>query len=128
MPLNRETGEPLPIGRSRPVPAAKYRELTEVRVPYLYEEGKQFKSTREGLRPMYLDAITRAADAFKREGAMLPISFPEDAILVHEYPDAGLVEFVFAREVAGKELYVRIPPYPLHPSVIGWLKATNRWS
>jgi hypothetical protein len=129
MPLNRVEPNPeAPRLKIRPVDVAKYRDLPEVKVPYTYEDGKNFKVPRQGMRPIYVDAVERAKAAFVAEGALLPIVFPEDAIRVQEYPDEGMVEFVFARSIAGEERFVRIPPYPLHPSVIGWLKATDRWS
>lgn len=134
MPLNRDLGEPSPLGhKHRVVPASKYKELDNVRVPYETTTGKQFKVPVIISRPIYEDAVCRAREAFEAEGAIfgnarVTLSFPEDAILVQEYPTEGQVEFIFVRKVADKEMFVRIPPYTLPPPVIGWLKATDRWS
>jgi hypothetical protein len=133
MPLNRETGERIPHAphlNPRPVPASKYRDLPNARVPYEYmpeaKEGK-FVTPQIISRPMYEDAVERAKAAFVKAGSFLPIWFNEDAILVQEFPEVGQVEFVFVRQVAGQEMCVRIP-YTLPPDFIGWLKATKRWS
>lgn len=134
MPLNRDKGEPHPEGlQHRVVPVAKYRDLDNIRVPYEFMDGKQFKSPKVISRPMYEDAVARAREAFEAQGAIfgnfrLELSFPEDAILVQEIPSTGQVEFIFVRRVADQEMFVRIPPYTLPPPVIGWLKATDRWS
>lgn len=134
MPLNREQGEPHPSGLShRVVPISKYRDLDNVRVPYEVMTGTQFKTPKTISRPIYEDAVARAREAFEEKGAIfgnsrLALSFPEDAILVQEYPDKAQVEFIFVRKVAGEEMFVRIPPYTLPPPVVAWLKATNRWS
>lgn len=134
MPLHRDAGEPHPEGlQHRVVPVSKYKELENLRVPYETTTGKQFKTPIIISRPIYEDAVARARDAFEEAGAIfgntrLSNSFPEDAILVQEYPSEGKVEFIFARKVAGEEMFVRIPPYTLPPDVVGWLKATNRWS
>ena len=134
MPLNREQGEPHPEGlQHRVVPISKYKELDNVRVPYEVMQGTQFKTPKTLSRPLFEDALARAREAFEEKGAIfgnsrLALSFPEDAILVQEYPSEHKVEFIFVRKVAGEEMFVRIPPYTLPPNVIGWLKATNRWS
>lgn len=134
MPLDRERGEPNPLGlKHRVVPASKYKELDNVRVPYETTTGKQFKTPVTISRPIFEDAVARAREAFEEKGAIFPnvrltISFPEDSILVQEIPETYQVEFIFVRKVADQEMFVRIPPYTLSPALIGWLKATNRWS
>lgn len=134
MSLNRALGEPHPLGfKHRVVPVSKYRDLDNVRVPYEVMQGKQFKTPKVISRPIFEDAVARAREAFEEAGAVfgnhrLRLSFPEDAILVQEYPEQHQVEFIFARSVAGEEMFVRIPPYTLPRDVIGWLKATARWA
>ena len=128
MPLDHERGEPNPLGlRHRVVPVSKYRELPHLEVEYETTTGKQFKSPVVVSRPIYEDAVERARSAFLEQGALVPIVFSEDAILVQEYPSEGMVEFIFVRRIAGEEMFVRIPPYTLPPDLIGWLKATDRW-
>lgn len=133
MPLDHERGEPNPLGlRHRVVPVSKYRELPHLEVEYETTTGKQFKVPVTRTRPIYADAVIRAREAFEAKGAIFPNvnrirSFPEDAILVQEFPEQGQVEFIFCRKVAGEEMFVRIPPYTLPPDLIGWLKATDRW-
>lgn len=128
MPLDHERGEPNPLGlRHRVVSSSKYRDLDNLRVPYEMMTGKQFKSPVVVSRSIYEDAVERARSAFLEQGALVPIVFSEDAILVQEYPSEGMVEFIFARRIAGEEMFVRIPPYTLPPDLIGWLKATDRW-
>lgn len=127
MSLNRHQGEPHPLGhKHRVVPISKYRDLDNVRVPYEIADGK-FK-TQVFSRPMFEDAVERAKEAFLERGALMPMTFDEDAILVQELPETNQVEFIFVRRIAGQEMFVRIPPYTLPPDMIGWLKATNRWS
>lgn len=130
MSLNRERGEVLAgMGPYRVVPAAKWRELPRVHHVYQEYEIPDNPCTRLEIksRPLYADALARAQAAFQEAGAMMPVVIPESAILVQEYPKTSQVVFLFAREVAGRELIVALPPYTLDHKVIGWLTTTGRW-
>lgn len=108
----------------RVAPVAKWAELTNLTVPY--QVPHPFRTIMKD-RPIFMDALESAKDAFLKAGAVLPIDIYEDDILVQEYPLSGSVVFIFRRDVGIQEKFVT-RKYDLPPSAIAWLKATNRWS
>lgn len=124
--LNMQSGETLdglgPLYRV--VPVSKWAELTNLTVPYTVPHP--FRTITK-TRPLFMDALETAKDAFLKAGAVLPIDIYEDDILVQEYPLTGSVVFVFRRFIGIEERFVP-RKYDLPPSAIAWLKATGRWS
>lgn len=124
--LNTQAGESIEgLGDNfRVVPVSKWSELTRLTVPYQTPHPFRTIITQ---RPIFMDALEHAKDAFLKAGAVLPIDIYEDQILVQEYPDLPAVAFVFQRRI-GREWQYVIRKYDLSPSSIAWLKATGRWS
>lgn len=124
--LNMQMGETLEgLGdRYRVVDVAKWAELTRLTVPY--QTPHPFR-TIIIQRPIFMDALEHAKDAFLKAGAVLPIDIYEDQILAQEYPELPAVAFVFKRRIGQEWKYV-IRKYDLSPSSVAWLKATGRWS
>lgn len=124
--LNTQTGEDIEgLGpHYRVVPVSKWAELSSLTVPY--QVPHPFRTIMKD-RPIFLDALENAKDAFIKAGAILPIDIYEDDILIQEYPLSGSVAFVFRRYIGVQEKFVT-RKYDLPPSAIAWLKATNRWS
>lgn len=108
----------------RIAPVGKWEELTGFHVPY--QVPHPFRTIVKE-RPIFLDALEKAKDAFIAAGAVLPIDISEDDILIQEYPLTGTVVFLFRRHVGIREMFVPVK-YDLPPAAIAWLKATNRWS
>lgn len=75
---------------------------------------------------LWTQASENAIRAFCTSGALLPISFSDDDILVQEYPLRNQIAFIFERRVAGKEM---IYPYvfTLSPNAVAELRNTGRW-
>jgi len=76
--------------------------------------------------PLFADAVKHAVDAFMQAGALRPIFFGADDILVQEYPDTRQVAFIFARKIAGKPYYYPFV-YDLPDDMVAQLKAVGRW-
>lgn len=76
--------------------------------------------------PMFADAAKHAAAAFAQSGALHPVFFSADDILVQEYPDTYQVAFIFARKIAGKPYFYPFV-YDLPPEMVAWLKNAGRW-
>jgi hypothetical protein len=75
---------------------------------------------------MWSEATKRAVAAFLKKGAILPISFDEQSVLIQVYPDQGRIAFVFARNVAGAQCYVPVV-IVLGPNEVAQLKMAGRW-
>ena len=124
--LNMEMGEAIEgLGPNfRVVPVSKWSELTRLQVPYQTPHPFRTIITQ---RPMFMDALEHAKDAFIKAGAVLPIDIHEDQSLVQEYPEHPAVAFIFKRRIGVEWKYV-VRKYDLSPSSVAWLKATGRWS
>lgn len=103
--LNKERGEIIgDLGRGfRIVPNEKWRDTM------LWTQAAKF-----------------AVAAFVKSGALLPIHFDDDHVLVQEYPIDSKIAFIFERKVAGKEM---LYPYvfSLSPKAIAELRVSGRW-
>lgn len=76
--------------------------------------------------PFFELACKAAADAFKGAGALTPIRFFQDDIIVQEYPQKNVLEFVFIRGVAGSEMFYRYR-FDLPPALVAELVTAGRW-
>lgn len=104
---------------------AKWKSLGNFLVPYI-DASNPWKEV-ERQRPIFDDAVAKATDWFQKNGALLPIRFPDSAIEVHLHPNTHQVVFFFKRGIGGlgkKECGV---PYMLPNDQVGWMKATGRW-
>jgi hypothetical protein len=55
--------------------------------------------------PVFDVAVKQAIDAFKEEGALFPVRFDEDDVLVQVYPKDMKLAVSFQRRIAGKVRY-----------------------
>jgi len=72
------------------------------------------------------DAALQAAEAYAQAGAILPVTFREDDILIQEYHEQRKVVFLFQRMVGGQELYYQYT-YDLPSTVVADLALTGKW-
>lgn len=72
------------------------------------------------------EAIKKAKAAFLKKGALLPIVFDEQSVLIQVYPAQGRIAFIFARKVAGAEHFLPVV-MQLDPSAVNQLKMAGRW-
>lgn len=71
-------------------------------------------------------ACERAVKAFRRKGALEPIRFRDEDIVVQEYPAEGRLAFVFQRKVRGKLLFSTIViKFP--DETVRSLRLVGRW-
>ncbi len=105
MPLNRQTGEL--IGDLGP--------------HYQIAPLDRWAST-----PLYAQAEKHAAEAFFAAGALAPLYFRDDDVLVQEYPSQRKLAFLFQRKIAGKEHFY---PYvfDLPDDMVAQLRAIGKW-
>lgn len=104
--LNHMLGEPIgKLGIGQVVPVSKWADTT-----------------------LFDFACERAEQSFVRAGAILPIEFEEQEILVQEYPAAQppAIAFLFTKKIAGKQKY-----HPcvinLTPEIVSELVTAGRW-
>ena len=69
-------------------------------------------------------AADQAANAFLKEGAILPITFDDGSVVVQQYPKK--LAFIFQRNVCGKQMFVPYV-YDLPEKLIVELKTAGRW-
>jgi len=76
--------------------------------------------------PLIEMAAQHAAEAYIKAGAMVPISFNEEDILIQEYYRDAKIAVVFQRRVRGEEM---LYPYvfDLPHDLIAELVASGRW-
>lgn len=77
--------------------------------------------------PMLDTAAKHAADKFVEAGALRPIKFMPDDVVVQEYHSIGKIIFLFQKMIAGKEWFV---PYEfsITPDVARQLAVIGMWS
>lgn len=76
--------------------------------------------------PLWSQAVKSAIGAFEKKGALHPISFDEQHVLVQEYPTQGRIAFIFARKIAGQEHFLPVV-MKLDERTIAELKMAGRW-
>ena len=122
-----EIGEGAPMGPVRLGDLRMWANLSEYKltreVPHPFRSGKFARKVK---RSIFTDAAMKAVDAFTKAGALAPIQFDEGDVKVQEYPDDGVVAFVFRRFIAGEEKFF-IESYNIR-SIIGFLRVTGRWN
>lgn len=72
------------------------------------------------------DAAQQAADVYAQAGAMIPVVFAEDDILIQEYHQQQKVVVLFQRKVRGEELYYQYT-YDLPNDLVADLALTGKW-
>jgi len=105
MPLDRVNGERIEgmNGPSIPVDARKLAEMTNLVTEYKVKAKFNYRTKK---RPIFDDAVAHAIDAFKEAGALYPVRFDEDDVLVQVHPAEKKVSVMFQRKIAGHDYYV----------------------
>jgi hypothetical protein len=70
-----------------------------------YQEKRRFGSITKH-RPIFDDAVAYAIEGFAAAGAMRPIRFSEDSVLVQVYPKERKIAIVFQRAIAVEVKFV----------------------
>ena len=119
MPLDRSNGEVLDGLKASThvtIPPRLLAELSNYRTEYQPKArpGKFISASAKKLsRSVFDDAVAKAIDAFAAKGAMRPIRFDEDDVLVQVYPGDMKVAVIFQRAIAGvvhyAPLYYELP-------------------
>lgn len=134
MPLNREHGEVLdglPDGMNAQafvvIEPRVVANLTRYQTEYEPKTTKFIRrNARKPSRPVFEDAVAFAIDAFKAKGALFPVRFDEDDVLVQAYPQELKIIITFQRDIAGLTHYVtrHYPcPAPVMQALIETIKA-----
>lgn len=76
--------------------------------------------------PLWAEATKKATAAFIKRGALIPVVFDEQSVLIQEYPTQQRIVFLFARHVAGKPFYLPVV-MALAPETISYLQMSGRW-
>ena len=105
MPLDRDNGEVLAglnAGLHVAIPPRALASLTQYRTEYVPPTAKFITaSTRKASRPVFDDAVANALAAFKAKGALSPVRFDEDDVLVQAYPKDLKLAVIVQRSIAG---------------------------
>ena len=106
MPLDRTNGEVIDgfYGSVHVVISARaLAEMSNVQTEYMVKSKFRTVAKR---RPIFDDAVAHAIAAYAEAGALRPIRFNDDDVLVQVYPKQRQVAVMFQRMVAGKEMFV----------------------
>ena len=106
MSLDRANGEVLdglPASMYVRVEARELANLTNVKTECKIKKKFGFRTAQ---RPIFDDAVAFAIEGFASAGALRPIRFDEDDVLVQVYPKDMKVAVIFQRRVAGEDWYV----------------------
>jgi hypothetical protein len=106
MPLNREFGE----------------EIEGMPADFVVSDISEWQQYDQLIK----DAAKHAADVYVEAGAIMPVVFSADDILVQEYHSTGQVAFLFQRVVNGIEMFVPYV-YDLPDDFIAELRTVGRW-
>lgn len=98
--------------------------LTNYRTQYAPKRKFVTASQKKLQRPVFDDAVANAIEAFAAKGALRPIRFDEDDVLVQVYPHDLKLAIVFQRSIAGVVYYSR-SYYDLPKPVLDALVATT---
>lgn len=134
MPLNREKGEVLgALGSDfRVADAQKWADLTQIQgqfeLPVPHDAIKFQESPDVVQMPVFMHAMWIAKEAFRKAGAMLPVTIESDDIIVQEYPSRNEVVFIFQRDIVGQTFYSVCGPYGLNEEIIRSLTLAGKWS
>lgn len=106
MPLDCTNGEVIDgyVGSMHVVVSARaLAEMPNLQTEY---QAKRKFGTVTKRRSVFEDAVAHALDAYRAAGALYPIRFDDDDVLVQVYPKQKQVAVMFQRMVAGKEMFV----------------------
>jgi hypothetical protein len=127
MPLDKERGERIEGYEGEAfivLPVSLIADMNQTLVPYV-KSGK-FGKKAQGVRPLFEDAMAKAAEAFAQKGLYAPVSRDESAILIQLYPHQRQLVFVVARMLNGKEHFTTPISYDLPPPVFNQIVAAAK--
>lgn len=76
--------------------------------------------------PLFAEASAHASRAFIQAGALLPIEYRDQDVLIQEYPRQHKIAFLFQRRIAGKEhFYPYVFDLPI--KLVEHLRASGKW-
>ena len=108
MPLDRENGEVLDglmAGGHIAIAARHLAGLSNYRAEYTRKAKFMAATAKKATRPVFEDAVDNAIKAFAAKGALHPIRFDEDDVLVQVYPKDRKLAVIFQRAIAGEVHY-----------------------
>ena len=127
MPLDKARGEVIEGYEGKPfivLPVGLIADLNQVLVPYV-KPGKLGRKA-QGVRPLFEDAMAKAAEAFAAKGLFTPVPHDESAILIQLYPHQRQLVFVVARMLHGQEHFTTPISYDLPPPVLNQIVAAAK--
>lgn len=126
MPFDASRGETIEgFGSFVIVEPRALANLDNLRTSYVTMTGSKFKRRVVKHRSVFDDAVASAIEAFAAAGALRPIRFDEDDVLVQIYPVEKKVAVIFQRSIAGKDHYVT-RTYDLPPPLCDDLMSQSR--
>jgi hypothetical protein len=108
MPLDRHNGEVLDglmAGAHVVIEARHLASLSNYHTEYQGKHKFIAASTKKPTRPVFDDAVANAIAAFADKGALHPVRFNEDDVVVQVYPKDLKVAVIFQRAIAGEVHY-----------------------
>ena len=109
MPLDRVNGEVLDglmAGAHVIIQPRHLAALSNYRCEYAPKQAKFVAASRKKpSRPVFDDAVANAIHAFKAKGALAPVRFGEDDVVVQVYPKDLKLAVIFQRSIAGAVHY-----------------------
>jgi len=108
MPLDRENGEVLNGLKASvhvAIPSRLLAALTRYRCEYQGKRKFYAASQKKPTRPVFDDAVANAIEAFAAKGALRPIRFNDEDVVVQVYPKDLKVAVIFQRSIAGTVYY-----------------------
>jgi hypothetical protein len=108
MPLDRANGEVLGglnASQHIVVPPRHLAALTRYRTEYAPKAKFVTARARKPSRPVFEDAVANAIEAFAAKGALRPIRFDDEDVLVQVFPKDLKLAVVFQRRIAGTVYY-----------------------
>jgi hypothetical protein len=127
MPLDKARGEVLEGYEGKAfivLPVSLIADMNQILVPYL-KPGKLGQKA-QGVRPLFEDAMAKAADAFAAKGLLVPVARDESAILIQLYPHQKQLVFVVARMLNGEEHFTSPISYELPQPVFNQIVAAAK--
>ena len=104
MALDIENGETFTNLRAGPhvvIPPRLVAGLSNYTTEYARKSKFVTSSAKKAYRPVFDDAVAKAGEYFLKRGALAPVRFNEDDVLVQAYPSDLKLAVVFRRSIAG---------------------------
>jgi hypothetical protein len=119
-PIRGETFDGLNTGPHLTIPPRLLADLSNLQTEYTLKSRFISKSAKKRTRPVFDDAVANAIEAFADKGALRPIRFDADDVVVQVYPHDFKVAVIFQRSIAGTVHY-STSFYDLPPAALACL-------